>query len=37
MVSYSSAIATMAVSLAVYEIVSVKKWRDLKLGVIQGH
>ena len=37
MVSYSSAIATMAVSLAVYEIVSVKKWRDLKLGVIQDH
>ena len=30
MVSYSSSIATMAISLAVYEIFSVKKWRDLE-------
>jgi len=28
MVSYSSSIATMAVSLDVYEIFSVKEWRD---------
>jgi len=29
-VSYSSFIVTMAVSVAVYEIFSVKKWRDLE-------
>jgi len=29
-VSYSHFVATMAVSLAVYEIFSVKKWRDLE-------
>ena len=33
MVSYSHSIATMAISLAVYEIFSVKEWRDLELGV----
>jgi len=38
MVSYSPSIATMAVSLAVYEIFSVKEWRDLELGLgfVQG-
>jgi len=29
-VSYSNFVATMAVSLAVYEIFSVKEWRDLE-------
>ena len=29
-VSYSQSIATVAVSVAVYEIFSVKEWRDLK-------
>jgi len=33
MVSYSSFIATVAVSLAVYEIFSVKEWRDLQNSV----
>ena len=38
-VSYLTFVATMAVSLAVYEIFSVKKWLTLKtgLGVVQGH
>ena len=39
-VSYSHFVATTAVglSLAVYEIFSIKEWRDLKteLGVVQG-
>jgi len=29
-VSYSSSIVTVAVSVAVYEILSVKEWRDIK-------
>ena len=35
-VSYSPSIVTMAVSVAVCEIVSVKKWRDLEnhVGVV---
>jgi len=38
-VSYSHSIATIAVSLAVSEIFSVKEWRDHKTGleVVQGH
>jgi len=38
-VSYSPSIVTMAVSVAVCEIFSVKEWRDLqtRLGVVQGH
>ena len=38
-VSYSASIVTMAVSVAVCEIFSVKNGRTLKtrLGVIQGH
>ena len=32
-VSYSPSIVTMAVSVAVCEIVSVKKWRDLEIHV----
>ena len=38
-VSYSPSIVTMAVSVAVCEILSVKEWRALKtrLGVVQGH
>ena len=35
-VSYSSFIVTMAVSVAVCEIFSVKEWRDLK-NQIRGH
>jgi len=40
-VSYSPSIVTMAVSVAVCEIFSVKEWRDLKnqvrgIGVVQG-
>ena len=37
--SYSPSIVTMAVSVAVCEIFSVKEWRDLetRLGVVQGH
>ena len=38
-VSYSPSIVTMAVSVAVCEIFSVKEWCDLKtgLGFVQGH
>jgi len=38
-VSYSPSIVTMAVSLTVYEIFSVKEWRDPEtaVGVVQGH
>ena len=39
-VSYSQFIVTMAESLAVCEIYSVKEWRDLEncvRGVVQGH
>ena len=38
-VSYSPSIVTMAVSVAVCEIFSVKEWRDLenRLGVVQAH
>ena len=38
-VSYSPSIVTMAVSVAVCEIVSVKKWRDLEnhARVVQSH
>ena len=32
-VSYSPSIVTMAVSLTIYEIFSVKIWRDLETGV----
>jgi len=35
-VSYSPSIVTMAVSLTVYEIFSVKEWRDLETGVRDG-
>jgi len=30
--SYSPSIVTMAISLTVYEIFSVKEWRDLETG-----
>jgi len=33
MVFYSPSIATMAVSLAVFEIFTVKEWRDLKIAI----
>ena len=38
-VSYSPFIVTMAVSVAVCEIFSVKEWCDMKagLGFVQGH
>jgi len=38
-VSYSPSIVTMAVSVAVCEIFSVKEWCDLEtgLGFVQGH
>jgi len=38
-VSYSFSVVTMAVSVAVCEIFSVKEWRDLEDGVrfVQGH
>jgi len=38
-VSYSTSIVTVAVSVAVCETFSVKKWRDLEnqVGVVQGH
>jgi len=36
-VSYSPSIVTMAVSVAVCEILSVKEWGDLKNQVVQGH
>jgi len=38
-VSYSPSIVTMAVSVAVCDIFSVKEWPDLKtgLGFVQGH
>ena len=38
-VSYSPSIVTVAVSVAVCEIFSVKEWCDLelRLGVVQGH
>ena len=38
-VSYSPSIVTVAVSVAVCEIFSVKEWCDLKnrLGFVQGH
>jgi len=32
-VFYSPSIATMVVSLAVYEIFSVKQWHDLEIGL----
>ena len=38
--SYSPSIVTVAVSVAICEILSVKEWRDLektRLGVAQGH
>jgi len=35
-VSYTHFIVTMAVSLTVYEISGVKKWRDLENSVIEG-
>ena len=39
--SYSPSIVTVAVSVAVCEILSVKEWRNLEnygmVGVIQGH
>ena len=35
-VSYSPSIVTMAVSVAVCEIFSVKKWRDLENQVIEN-
>jgi len=35
-VSYSHSIVTLAVSLTVYEIFSVKEWRDLETGVRGG-
>jgi len=38
-VSYSSSIVTMAVSLAILKIFSVKEWTDLEIWVwiVQGH
>ena len=38
-VSYSPSIVTMAVSVAVCQILSVKEWHDLetRLGAVQGH
>ena len=38
-VSYSPSIVTMAVSVAVCDIFSVKEWPDLEIGVsfVQGH
>ena len=38
-VSYSPSIVTMAISVAICEIFSVKEWRDLetRLAVVQGH
>ena len=39
-VSYSPSIVTVAVSVAVCKIVSVKQWCDLEnqvIGVVQGH
>jgi len=33
MVSYSASIATMTVSVAVFEIFTVKKWRDLEIAI----
>jgi len=38
-VSYSSSIATMAISLTVYDIFGVKEYATLKTGlvVVQGH
>ena len=38
-VSCSPSIVTMAVSVAVCEILNVKEWRDLEnqVGVVQGH
>jgi len=38
-VSYLHSIVTMAVSLTILEIFSVKKWHDLESGfeVVQGH
>ena len=38
-VSYSHSIVTMAVSLAISEICSVKEWPDAEIwvGVVQGH
>jgi len=35
-VSYSPSIVTMAISLTVYEIFSVKEWCDLEIGVRGG-
>jgi len=38
-VSYSPSVVTMAISVAVCDIFSVKEWPDLKtgLGFVQGH
>ena len=40
-VSYSPSIVTMAVSLAISEILSIKEWLDLEIwvwdGVVKGH
>jgi len=38
-VSYSPFIVTMAISLAISEIFSIKEWRDLEIWVwvVQGH
>jgi len=39
MVSHSPFVVTMAVSLAISQIFSIKEWPDLKygFGVVQGH
>ena len=36
-VSYSPSIVTLAVSVAVFEIFSVKEWCDLENRFVQGH
>ena len=36
-VSYSPSIVTVAVSVAICEIFSVKEWHDLENQVVQGH
>jgi len=39
MISYSSSIVTIAVSLAISQIFSIKEWPDLEIwvGVVQDH
>ena len=37
MVSYSPSIVTMAVSLAISQIFSIKEWPDLEIWDVQGH